>query len=322
METRIDPKPPCVVLASDGSSPLGVWTLILPWHGHTLVQSVVAVALQSSRRVVVVAGSRHSDLRHMFLGMVRVEVVANPDWESGPISSLLRGAQAVAPGSFYLALADLPHLAELQFQELDRVAAGLPVGRMTTAVRTGSPELSGHPVLFDAGVHEILARLTPTNSMMDVWSQAQNHWSPQNFTLRNFETPADYPAPGRRPAILVSGSRGSGKSEALGRLSVLLRAREVAFVREDEDLAAAVAQGVRVAIFGEKASVQRQWALADRRIIPVLAVLSENREQLAEEAKTQGLEPVWLDLDLGIGMPELVAQSLEAAVIVALEGHP
>jgi len=301
---------------------LGIWKPLLPWHGHTLVQSVVAVALRSSRRVVVVARGREPDLRQMFSGMVRVEVVASPAWEVSSVSSLLRGAQAVAPGGFYLAVVDLPPVMDEQFEELNRMAAGLPRGRPAGALRSGSHEFPGYPVLFDAGVHEILAQMSQENSMNDLWSSVATHWCPENPTLSTTESSPDYPAPGSRLVVLVSGSRGSGKSEALGRLSKLLRARKVAFVREDDDLEAATASGVRVAILDENATAQRKWALEGTRTIPVLAVRGEHREELAREAKNHGFEPVWLDLDLGIGMPDLVAESLEAAVVVALSGQP
>ena len=146
-----------IVLAAGQSRRMGFPKALLPIDGHTFLQHVVA-ALAASRAsaIYVVLGSDHQRIRAE-VDVAPAEVVLNPNWEQGQLSSLVTGLCALPPGRYDAALMALVDHPLIDPVVVDAVIGGFEAtGRpIVVPVHDGR---RGHPVLFAAALFpELLA---------------------------------------------------------------------------------------------------------------------------------------------------------------------
>jgi molybdenum cofactor cytidylyltransferase len=100
---------PGIVLAAGASERMGTPKMLLPFGGTTILNATLA-AMTSSRvgRVVVVTGS-DADAVEASISLPTVDVVRNPDFTRGNMSSLLTATRLDAGAvAFVLVAGDLP----------------------------------------------------------------------------------------------------------------------------------------------------------------------------------------------------------------------
>lgn len=166
----------CIVLAAGASSRMGVWKLLLPWKGLTVIETVVDEALAAAARVIVVAGYRADDLVELFSGMDRVLVVVHEGWRKGQVTSLQHGLAEVTTDGFFVTLGDIPGVTSGLYAQLAARRQALPLSPRPRAFRPGTPAHPGHPVLLDAGAQGLIAGLDPGLSLRHVFPELQHEY--------------------------------------------------------------------------------------------------------------------------------------------------
>jgi molybdenum cofactor cytidylyltransferase len=166
---------------------MGAWKPLLPFGGSTLIETVVAAALQACDRVILVTGHRGGELAALFKDAPRVHAVENGDWPRGMFSSIQCGARAVRTGRFFVTLGDMPWITPAVYAALwesARAEAVFPVHR----------GMRGHPVLFGEEVVTAVRESDPAaGSMREIASRftvQELAWGDDSI-LRDVDTMAD-----------------------------------------------------------------------------------------------------------------------------------
>jgi CTP:molybdopterin cytidylyltransferase MocA len=147
-----------LVLAAGTGSRFGGAKVVAPLHGTAIVRHVVARLLDAGLTpVVVVAGSDRDAIAHALEG-ADVEVIVNPNPESGLSSSLRLGVDALPDyvGAFVVALGDQPLIEPAVVRSLIDAWNQSNVAAVVPEYRDGR----GNPVLFDATLRRRMAGLT------------------------------------------------------------------------------------------------------------------------------------------------------------------
>jgi molybdenum cofactor cytidylyltransferase len=141
-----------IVLAAGKSERMGRPKALLPIRGRTFLENIlISISLSSIQHTVVVVG-RHRD--EIARSLVMPNVVFNPDYEQGMITSFQAGIRALPENTAgaMLFLVDHPIVEPSTIESLN---ANFAPGRIVVPVFQGR---RGHPVLFAASVlEEILA---------------------------------------------------------------------------------------------------------------------------------------------------------------------
>src|SRR5438105_2241528 len=133
-----------IVLAAGKSERMGRPKALLPIRGTTFLENILSAISQSSiEHTVVVVGHHRNEIAER---LDLPDVVFNPDYEQGMITSFQAGIRALPPGTrgALLFLVDHPIVESATIESL--VAAFVP-GRIVLPVFEGR---RGHPVLFAA----------------------------------------------------------------------------------------------------------------------------------------------------------------------------
>ncbi len=146
-----------IVLAAGQSRRMGSPKLLLPWHGRTVVEAVVATLHEGGveRILVVVGGDREAVERA--LAKVEVEFVMNPAFGEGEmLSSIQVGLRAMGDDAHAALLmpGDLPSIQSATIRAVVVAGENAP-DRIAVPVHGGR---RGHPVLLPrAHWHDLLA---------------------------------------------------------------------------------------------------------------------------------------------------------------------
>ena len=135
----------CVLLAAGKSTRTHQWKMMLPCGDSTVIEASARAALEACGRLIVVAGHRAGELAALFRGRERVEVVVNPRFEEGMLSSIRCGCERVRTPRFFLALGDMPLVDPATYL---RLAAGPVVDAVIPKYRGKK----GHPLLLSSEV--------------------------------------------------------------------------------------------------------------------------------------------------------------------------
>jgi molybdenum cofactor cytidylyltransferase len=181
-----------VVLAAGGARRYGAPKLLLPWRGEAIVRQVVKTALSAGLNpVVVVAGEQIADIRAA-VSDLDVQLVHNPDWESGQSSSVKAGLDALPAnvGGCIFLLGDQPRtppalvsgLVEKHAASLSPIVAPLVDGQR------------GNPVLFDRATFLDLMGLSGDSGGRSLFARYPVEWVPWHDAgvLLDVDTPQDY----------------------------------------------------------------------------------------------------------------------------------
>ena len=188
----------CVMLAAGGSTRMDTWKMMLPWGCSTIIEHSVQTALKVCSRVILVVGFRAAELIDVFGDQPRVEVVKNPDYQGGMFSSVQTGVRAVAEGSFFLALADMPGVSEGIYGELlgwsRRLSRGFAAGQSPYAVIPQYRGKKGHPLFLSADMRARILRTDRSQTLRDVLAGVPTVIVPADEpgVLHDIDTPADY----------------------------------------------------------------------------------------------------------------------------------
>jgi molybdenum cofactor cytidylyltransferase len=141
-----------IVLAAGKSERMGRPKALLPIRGTTFLENILSAISRSSIQHSVVVVGHHRDEIVERLGLPNI--VFNPDYEQGMVTSFQAGIRALPPdvSGAVLFLVDHPLVEP---STIDSLIAGFAPGRIVLPVFEGR---RGHPVLFaDEVLQEILA---------------------------------------------------------------------------------------------------------------------------------------------------------------------
>jgi molybdenum cofactor cytidylyltransferase len=183
-----------VVLAAGLSRRMGRFKLLLPWHGRTVIESVVrTVEAATTGEIVVVSGYRGDDVAAALQG-TRARVVLNHDYATGEmLSSVQTGLQALgaATDAALLCLGDQPQI------EADTIRRVLEAGAEDGLRRVVIPSYAmraGHPILLPQGIWPAVMQAAGTlNEALDPY-RADFRYVVVDAPgiLADLDTPADY----------------------------------------------------------------------------------------------------------------------------------
>lgn len=89
---REDKKISILVLAAGESSRMGQIKQLLPWKDSTLIEHCIQQCLEAlANNVIVVLGANSSEIKNKIEQIESVEIIVNPDWKSGMLSSIKAG---------------------------------------------------------------------------------------------------------------------------------------------------------------------------------------------------------------------------------------
>ena len=129
---------------------------LLPFQGKTFLENILdAVSRSSVERTIVVVGHHRAEIE----GTVKppVQVVYNPDYEQGMVTSFQAGIRALPPeaSGALLFLVDHPVVDP---QTIELLLSQHAPNRIVLPVCEGR---RGHPVLFDAVILQEILALSP-----------------------------------------------------------------------------------------------------------------------------------------------------------------
>jgi molybdenum cofactor cytidylyltransferase len=193
-------RPPAAVnallLAAGESTRMGELKALLPWDGRPLLQYAVDQIIASPvKRAAVVLGHQGETLRALLPRDPRLQVVDNPAYREGKVSSILAGVAALPPEGHVLVLGvDQPRPASLLTRVIE---AHLEGGALITVASFEGRR--GHPVIFAPSLRpELLALEEATEGLRAVLRRHADSvrlgetGSP--LALTNLNTPADVAA--------------------------------------------------------------------------------------------------------------------------------
>src|SRR5262249_45391219 len=102
-----------IILAAGASSRMGADKALLPYAGTTFLEHLVELLLPRVAPVIVVLGHHAERIRAVLPAALGAEIVLNPDYRSGQLSSLQAGIRALPGGAeaALIILVDHPAIA-------------------------------------------------------------------------------------------------------------------------------------------------------------------------------------------------------------------
>ncbi|MDC7232483.1 MAG: nucleotidyltransferase family protein [Spirochaetales bacterium] len=141
----------CIITAAGESSRMGCWkgSLTVPAGSEgqgetTLIQKAVSTALESCQRVVVVGGRQMEHIRMLIPQDKNLQIIENPDYKEGMLSSIKRALPFVE-GDFFILPMDMPLITPVHLYHLHRSFFLNKSHQIVRPVYRGQP---GHPVLL------------------------------------------------------------------------------------------------------------------------------------------------------------------------------
>ncbi len=138
-----------IILAAGESRRMGYPKALLRIEDHTFVEHIIAAFAASQVDDIYVVLGAHREQIQGAVDLRAVQVVLNPAWSQGQLSSLVAGLGALPPGAYdaaFMALVDHPLIESELIDAL--IAAFAATGRpIVVPVHEGR---RGHPVLFAA----------------------------------------------------------------------------------------------------------------------------------------------------------------------------
>jgi molybdenum cofactor cytidylyltransferase len=189
-----------IILAAGQSSRMGrpKAGLLVAEGGPTFAAAIVGT-LQAAglADVIVVAGAHPSEVAESVRGLAGVQVVQNPQWAAGQLSSLLAGLDAVETPDLEAVLVTLVDIPLVRRATVEALLAAWRESR-APIVRPAIGARHGHPVIFDRVTFDDLRAAPATvgaKAVIAVW-QARMFNLPCDDAgaLLDVDTPQEYDA--------------------------------------------------------------------------------------------------------------------------------
>ncbi len=150
-----------VLLAAGTSSRFGDRNKLLATHeGTALVRIAAETLLSASVDPVIVVVGHEADLVREALEALPVEIIHNPEYESGQATSLRYGIEALQTrGEFDAALVALGDMPFVMAETIDVLVSAYASGA-GDALAAGYERKRGNPVLFDRRFFDALTDVT------------------------------------------------------------------------------------------------------------------------------------------------------------------
>lgn len=166
---------------------------LLPWHGSTFVETVVAGLVEAELDPILVVIGAHAVETRGAVTLSCAEWIDNPDWTTGQAGSLRRGVARLPPDvtAAVVALVDQPQIDSALVQLLVSVRreSGAPVVRPTWNGR------GGHPILIGAEVFGRILGAGPDETTFQVLAPFRGDYIDipveDDSILIDFDTPED-----------------------------------------------------------------------------------------------------------------------------------
>jgi molybdenum cofactor cytidylyltransferase len=185
-----------LILAAGMSRRMGQPKVLLPWtRKHTILEHIISqLSLARVDHITVVTGNRAGEVRRRAAAQ-GVEVVHNPDYETGEMLSSLKAGLKALPAHIAAALVVLGDQPRIQPRVVNQLAMAYAEGRgPIVAPRFESQR--GHPILIDRRYWQEFLALPADAAPRDVI----NHYKDQvafvdvdtDSILGDVDTPEDY----------------------------------------------------------------------------------------------------------------------------------
>ena len=181
-----------IILAAGGSTRFGAPKQLLDWKGLPLVKHVTNIILDSGLSpVVVVTGSDQDDVRKILDG-TPVELVNNPDWESGQSTSVRAGIESLPEGiaAAVFILVDQPFISS----ELIKKIRTIQAQSQAQIIHPQVNDQPANPVLFDNSLFGALSSLegdTGGRILFEEYPPRIFSWIDDRIQ-KDIDTPEDY----------------------------------------------------------------------------------------------------------------------------------
>ena len=184
-----------ILLAAGSSSRMGESKQLLKIENEPLLLKSAQTALQSEvEKVVVVLGSNEANNRQI-IKHLPIEIITNPDWQTGMGSSLKAGLTSLLQllpqlGAVLVMVCDQPLLTTDHLNKL-----------LQTFKQTGSPiiasyysDTTGVPAIFEKSIFKKLLHLENESGAKKILSQYKELVQPVDFPMGaiDLDTPEDY----------------------------------------------------------------------------------------------------------------------------------
>jgi molybdenum cofactor cytidylyltransferase len=184
-----------IVLAAGESRRMGFPKALLPIQGATFVEYIVGRLLLTRVEDIYVVLGAHRERIVAAVDVTPAQVVINPDWELGQLSSLQAGLRALPDGKYDAALMALVDHPLIEPGVVDAVVAAFEETHRLVVVPVHDGR-RGHPVLFAARLFpELLAAPLNEGARAVVWAHAAEVLEvpvPAPGVLADIDTPELY----------------------------------------------------------------------------------------------------------------------------------
>jgi molybdenum cofactor cytidylyltransferase len=149
-----------IILAAGASTRMGTPKQLLPWQGQSLLRSITETAIAAHcHPIIVVLGAYSAQIKPELCNLP-VQVVDNPEWQTGMGSSISKGVQALLNQNIIidatiLLLCDQPLVSQHTIQQMKSIYEATN----QSIVASTYENTVGAPVLFQAKLFPELANL-------------------------------------------------------------------------------------------------------------------------------------------------------------------
>jgi molybdenum cofactor cytidylyltransferase len=191
-----------VVLAAGMSRRMGQPKVLLPWtRSATIIEHIIMqLLLARLDQITVVTGNRAGEVRRLATDR-GVDVVHNPDYETGEMLSSLKAGLAAMPDHVAAALVVLGDQPRIQPKVIGQVLMAYAEGK-GRIVAPRFEKQRGHPILIDRRYWPEILALPPGSAPRDVISRYQKDVAHVDVNtdsvLGDVDTPDDYQQERRR----------------------------------------------------------------------------------------------------------------------------
>ena len=181
-----------IILAAGGSRRFGKPKQILTWKGEPFIKQVMSTALKAGLSpIILVTGAHHEQISKL-VDEEGIQVVYNPEWESGQSTSVRAGLNVLDPnvGGAVFLLADQPQIpvtliramVELHASTLSPIIAPMVKGQRAT------------PVLFDRSTFADFALIEGDQGGRTLFARNPVRWLEwqDESILLDVDSPEDY----------------------------------------------------------------------------------------------------------------------------------